>query len=660
MASGSFLVTSSNGYIDGTLSWSSTPNTAGNYSDVTASLRMRRNNSEYTGTTVSTGTFTINIDGSPNTSASTQITLSYNSNTLVHTATKRVTHNSDGKKSISIAVSASHSRFSISTQSKTITLDTIPRASSLSAFANFTVGNTITASISRASSSFTHTLMLYVGSTKIGEWTGLTTSLSVTPTAAQLNALYGAISTSATVTMRCYTYSGTTAIGSYTTRNATATIANASTISTFGNFTIGNNVSVALSRAYTTFTHTIMLYAGNVKICERTGIGASTTLVLTAAEQDKLYLEFKSVVSGSVTLRCYTYHGGNLVRSYSSKSATASVSSSITPTVTSITVYDSNSASRGMGIYVQGVSHLSFTVNGASGAKSSLILTTRVTFNGVVYSGNYINVGVVNRSGSLDATVVVTDSRGRTDTASVTVAILAYSVPKIATMSVIRSNSDKTPNPLGTHLWVKGSGEITLLSNKNTLAYYLEISPRGANVWSLVDSKSASVVEDFAIDKVLSDYSIMNGFDVRLRVQDKFNTTLSLLLVKTGEVTMSWSKDGIGVGKIIERGALDVDGDIYRNGIKIGGVLSDAYETPSDLNDAIQFGAYRIAEWNSHLNMPPDMGYGQMLVVRGGGDSIVQIGFNRADEPRVWVRVGNPPEVGGDGAYGAWRELQFK
>lgn len=84
------------------------------------------------------------------------------------TVSKTVTHDSDGSKSLTItavyAIGAtiSGTYYSKITATATITLDSIPRASSVSMSAG-TLGEGCTITISRASSSFTHTLTYTFG-----------------------------------------------------------------------------------------------------------------------------------------------------------------------------------------------------------------------------------------------------------------------------------------------------------------------------------------------------------------------------------------------------------------------------------------------------------------------------------------------------------------
>ena len=102
MASGKIDGTTNNEHIISQLVWSSTPNTVGNYSDVTVRLIYSRTNEGYVTHGLWTGSIT--IDGTK-TEGSTedQIYIKYNSNTVAMTAKKRVYHESNGTKRIKIS-----------------------------------------------------------------------------------------------------------------------------------------------------------------------------------------------------------------------------------------------------------------------------------------------------------------------------------------------------------------------------------------------------------------------------------------------------------------------------------------------------------------------------------------------------------------------------
>lgn len=130
MASGTITGSTGNEYIDAKVEWSSTPNTSTNNSKVTAALYYKRNNTGYT--TYGTGTFSITINGTK-TNATKQITITENDWVKAVEATVSVNHNTDGRKSIVISATGSISGTSLTSTSVsgTVSLDTIPRASTI-------------------------------------------------------------------------------------------------------------------------------------------------------------------------------------------------------------------------------------------------------------------------------------------------------------------------------------------------------------------------------------------------------------------------------------------------------------------------------------------------------------------------------------------------
>ena len=164
---------------------------------------------------VMTGGFKAIINGTTVYSTSTDTRIQLYSGTSVASGTTKITHNADGTKSFSLSIEAGVYTYAVSvTASGTHTLDTIPRASTVSA-TNTNLNSASTITITRASSSFTHTLTYSFGSTT-GTIVSKTTSTSVswTPALTLANQIPNAVSGTCTIT--CDTYNGSTKIGSKT------------------------------------------------------------------------------------------------------------------------------------------------------------------------------------------------------------------------------------------------------------------------------------------------------------------------------------------------------------------------------------------------------------------------------------------------------------
>lgn len=142
--------------------------------------------------------------------------------TVVKSGTITISHNTDGTKSFSASAEAGIYYGAVNcTGSGSWALDTIPRKSSVSA-TNGNIGSTTTITISRASSSFTHTLAWSCLGLS-GTFYTKTTATTVSPTIP--TSIYAKIpnNKTATVTVTCTTYNGSTSLGSNTcTFTATA------------------------------------------------------------------------------------------------------------------------------------------------------------------------------------------------------------------------------------------------------------------------------------------------------------------------------------------------------------------------------------------------------------------------------------------------------
>lgn len=163
------------------LTWSATQNVAGNYSDVTVKTYWKTNNTTYGFDTVGTRNASITINGETksitqrfNVCASGSTSWATNPY-LIQTFTQRVYHNANGSKSITISAranghaasygpSSSTASSADCTASGTITLNTIPRASSITSAANMTLGNKCSIKWTPASADFKYKLQFSLGS----------------------------------------------------------------------------------------------------------------------------------------------------------------------------------------------------------------------------------------------------------------------------------------------------------------------------------------------------------------------------------------------------------------------------------------------------------------------------------------------------------------
>lgn len=319
---GTIKGSTNNQYIDAKIEWSATQSIDGNYSMVTATLKYSRNNTGYTTSGTWSGKITINGTATSN---SKYLSITYNSNTVAVSATIKVPHNADGTKTITISASGSISGASLdkTSVSGSVTLDTIPRTSSVS-MGTGTMDSASTITITRASSNFTHTLKYTFGSKTVTIATKTTnTSVSWTPKVSDFAAQIPN-ATSGTGKLTCTTYNGSTSIGSKS-------------------IDVILNLPSSVKPSLTTLTLTP---SAITLVDPTTGLTTSDTVSILVQKKNKLTLKASGATAGAgSTIAYYTFSGPSLssgkITSTSTSASTSISSVSSTGTLTyKVTVTD--------------------------------------------------------------------------------------------------------------------------------------------------------------------------------------------------------------------------------------------------------------------------------------------------------------------------------
>ena len=188
--------------------------------------------------------------------------------------TLTIPHNSDGSKSFTISAVSGwiYSNGNYYGASKSFTLPTIPRASSVSC-STANIGSNATITINRASTSFTHTLTYSFGSLS-GTIATKTSSTNISWTLP--TTFYGQIpnSKSGTGTITCQTYNGSTLIGSKST-SFTATVNESASKPTLSPTVSDSNTTTT---ALTGDSSKFIKYYSNASVATRAKARNSATL----------------------------------------------------------------------------------------------------------------------------------------------------------------------------------------------------------------------------------------------------------------------------------------------------------------------------------------------------------------------------------------------
>ena len=368
-----------------------------------------------------------------------------------------------------------------------------------------------------------------------------------------------------------FSYSnGLNSSGTYTTKTGSGsatvrldTIARGSSISlSRSSATIGSDsITVNITRNSSAYKHKVKLILGDTTYLLAENVDTSYTFTPSMSYCNKI----TTATSGTATVKVETLTGtnGSWIAD-TTKTLTLNVPSNVVPSV-GISVVANNQTN---GVSVAGKTTFTVKPVNANGSYGSTITSYSITggnLNSV--SPNGAITDTLN-AGDYTFVVKVTDSRGRTAEASKVETVHAYSSPTISARA-FRCNKDGTESSSGVYIAVNFSWEITNLANNNSNAkqYFIQYKTSSASSyttsvdWTNLSSYSGSMT------KVLSQtFSTTSSYNIQLKVKDSFGTTTSTLSVSTISALLNIERNGVGVGKIHENGALDVAGAIYMNG----------------------------------------------------------------------------------------------
>ena len=281
-----------------------------------------------------------------------------------------------------------------------------------------------------------------------------------------------------------------------------------------------------------------------------------------------------NATSGTATVSVTTYASGGLELGTDTYSFTITAPASAVPTISLAAARIDNSVPSSWGIYVQGQSGVRITAT-ASGYQGSTISSYTISGGATgTQSSNVFTISVIYSSGTITYTVKVTDSRGRSATASISISVVAYSAPSFSSTDAFRCVAGGTASDTGTYISAKATGTFSSVSNKNSMTLKVQYALSTSSAYStavILTNGTASIIGNGSID-------INYSFKVKFTLSDQFNTIEKILNVGTAAFTVFFRQGGNGVafGKVSERAnALEINGDwdIYHGSEKISGTV---------------------------------------------------------------------------------------
>ena len=378
----------------------------------------------------------------------------------------------------------------------------------------------------------------------------------------------GTKSFTAKVEAAVYTYAVNCSGSSSFTLN---TIPRKSTL-TASNGTLGTAQTLTITRASSSFTHTLTYKCGSTSgtiVTKISNTSLSWTPPLSLASQNTTGLNV------TVTFTLTTYSGSTSIGS-TTKSITCSIPSSVVPSC-SLTLEDTTGWEDVYGSPVQGLSNIKVTIN-TTLAYGSPITNYSATANGSQFLKQSFSTGVLKLSGDSKVSATVKDRRGRQGKTSYTMKVLAYTKPAVTKLSVARCDQDGTANDQGEYVKAVFSAKVTPLSNKNTARYKLKYKKSTETSYTTVALSSLDNVYSVSGYTHIFAASSDSSYDIAVEAADRHSTSTRTTSASTAFTLINWGQDGtsMGIGKVAEKSnTLQIGLDVEFIG-KVKGAIFDA------------------------------------------------------------------------------------
>lgn len=351
--------------------------------------------------------------------------------------TLTISHNADGKKTISFQIEGYAVSYSIkSNTGGSLTLTNIDRTAptiTQSDISNIDVTSfTISATSNVNCDSWDYSLNN--GSSWVNFSTTNGTSASTTVTGLTMNTDYTVLIRARKTLNQIYGTSGA----------KSAKTLGSSAITTLTDATIGLSTSVTWTPLDTTFKYKLTFSCGAWSYTtdfivpnQLTPYTYSYTIPMAVCNQ------LPNATTGTLAASLTTYTAdGVQVGVANSKTAVLTVPSSVVPTISSVTLEEGTPS--GFGVYAKSLSTVKATVS-AAGAYSSTVANIVVKVGNNSYIANSSGVAVseiLQTYGSISVVTTVTDSRGRTATNTKTITVYDYFQPTIGMSIAINSSTN--------------------------------------------------------------------------------------------------------------------------------------------------------------------------------------------------------------------------
>ena len=379
--------------------------------------------------------------------------------------------------------------------------------------------------------------------------------------------------------------------------------------------------------------------------------GSNYTFSLTEAERNVLRQATPNSNNLNVIFFVRTIIGGNTF--YSTLHRTLTITNA-NPTIGGIAYQDTKSQTTGITgnnqIIIQNNSTLQFTFSTLSAKKYATLRSVAVTLNGVTKSANLsgssvasstINFGVVNSAQNINASIVITDSRGNKSTYSKAITVWAWSLPS-AIITCQRENNYYSETNINVN------ADYSSLNGQNQISIQYQYKKTTDSSYSQPQTLQDDVTTQFSIDNTYA-------WNIKVTITDLLGTTTYNIFIDKGIPIVYFDRLNNSTGFNCfpkNQKSVEINGqDVMNMFVGIGGLCRSA--TTSDWNTACGSvnGIYMGADMSNSPSGDTVANWWIVLHMAHNDLYQRQVAFSFLNNNGIYTRLKN------NGTWGAWTQV---
>lgn len=317
---------------------------------------------------------------------------------------------------------------------------------------------------------------------------------------------------------------------------------------------IGSNATISISRASSSFTHTLTYGFGSLSgtIATKT---SSTSISWTLPTT--FYAQIPNAKNGTGTITCQTYNGSTLIGTKTC-SFVATANEAISKPTLSPTVVDSNTATTALtGDSAKFIKYYSkaSVATGAKARNSATLKSQKIVCGAKSISGASGTIDAVE-SGSF--TFSATDSRGYTTTQTINKTLVEYVKLTCSMEAVAATTGGVAKLKVSGNYW---NGNFGKVANTLTVQYRYKVQDGTYSSWTAATATKSG--NTYSADISISGLNYLNTYVFQVRAIDKLATANSDEQIRKTTPVFDWSKEDFNINGTLKVNSTNIFDLIY-------------------------------------------------------------------------------------------------